>query len=219
MWHQIEDFNHNALHIFVDDSLPDNFNLADYDKYSSIIVIIPYLNAEAISIFQNKFKLLCADSEYICLYKSEGEVPTPSSSTREAFALIWDKTHNYILIEVPKNDTDIFHLPGGHIHHYESSKQGLIRECQEEIGLDITKYPIKQLEVIEYQHPEKIKPFDQYQVLFYYEVQSDLDIQKTNLRIQESEVSNLYWAQIAELKNRKMTEPLRLIIEDAFKHC
>lgn len=218
MWHQVEDINHNAIHLFVDDTIPDHFKLEDFNKYKSMIVVIPYQNSGAINLFQEKFRLLCADQDNICLVRSEAEVPTPSTATREAFVLIWDKTHTHILVEVPSDNKNILHLPGGHVHHYERSQSAAIREVQEEIGLDVAKYGLKQLVVIEYQNPEKIKPFDQFQILFFYEVQSDLDLHSTKVMAQSSEVSDVYWARIQDLKEHQLSAPLRLILQDSFEN-
>lgn len=218
MWHQVEDVKHNAIHIFIDDSLPDRFNLRDYDKYDAIIVVIPYHNFGVIDLFQKEFNLLCADNQYITLFKSLHEVPTPATATRESFALIWDKTHTYIMVEVPTDDKNIFHLPGGHVQHYENSTQGLIREVKEEIGLDITKYPISQFVVIEYQNPEKLKPFDQYQIVFYYDVQTDLDVNATIINAKLDEVSNAHWIRIPDLVGQNMSQPLKMVLHDILKN-
>lgn len=108
-----------------------------------------------------------------------------------------------VLLQKPTNDT-AYAFPGGHVEFGETNAQTLIREFQEEIGVDIAVGDLKW--VAEVFFPWGDKPC--HQVCLYYMVQ----IQSNNVPIDGMFIGKeriegrkfdleFHWIPIAELKN------------------
>jgi len=82
-------------------------------------------------------------------------------------------------------------FPGGHIEHFESFHDSVIREIKEETGLDIERPILCGIKQFQTDEDER------YVVLFY----------KTNLfegELKSSKEGNVFWIKRGELKNYKL---------------
>ena len=99
---------------------------------------------------------------------------------------------------------------GGHPVSGETSKQGIITEIKEELGVDIVKENIKLFKTI--------KTEDDFVDIYY--LKEDIDINK--VRIQKEEVSAVKWATINDIEKMieegDFSESHRDFFEDCIKY-
>lgn len=99
---------------------------------------------------------------------------------------------------------------GGHPVSGETSKQGIITEIKEELGIDVVKENIKLFKTI--------KTEDDFVDIYY--IKEDIDI--TKVKIQKEEVEDVKWATIEEIQKmiqRKIfSESHKSFFEDCLKY-
>lgn len=95
-----------------------------------------------------------------------------------------------------------YQLPSWHIEKYEGMKKSLIRECKEEINIDITE-----LELIHITQWINTKWREYFNV--YFEI-SDFTWEIKNL--EKDKCSELYWAWVDEINTNKLFEKDREIL-------
>ena len=73
-----------------------------------------------------------------------------------AIAIIVHPREDSVLIALRKSDAhlpDVWEFPGGKCEPNESARDAVVRECLEEVGLNVT--PVQEWDVITYEYPEK----------------------------------------------------------------
>jgi len=73
-----------------------------------------------------------------------------------AIAIIVHPAEDSILIALRKSDVhlpDVWEFPGGKCEPGESARDCVVRECLEEVGLNVI--PVQEWDVITYEYPEK----------------------------------------------------------------
>ena len=73
-----------------------------------------------------------------------------------AIAIIVHPREDSILIALRKSDAhlpDVWEFPGGKCEPGESARDCVVRECLEEVGLNVN--PVQEWDVITYEYPEK----------------------------------------------------------------
>lgn len=183
-----------------------------------VYLVLPTRQAERIGHFTG-FRVIFADPEAIYLTSqppSQGGhsvVDWLGTATRRSYVVLWDVTHQYLLLERLPDRQMTYHLPGGHVGHHESAVEGAVREVKEELHYDLDPKRLRPLTVIEH-HPYPVQaPFDQYQVLFYYEYETDLDVHGTTLTGDQEEVAGLLWARPSDLATLTLSTPLSFLNE------
>ena len=96
---------------------------------------------------------------------------------------------------------------GGHPVSGETSKQGIITEIKEELGVDIVKENIKLFKTI--------KTEDDFVDIYY--VKEDIDIKK--IKIQKEEVEDVKWATIEEINELIKNEAFSESHTEFFELC
>ncbi|MBQ3027478.1 MAG: NUDIX hydrolase [Lachnospiraceae bacterium] len=108
-----------------------------------------------------------------------------------------------VLLQKPSNDT-AFAFPGGHVAFGETNAQALLREFQEEIGVDISVGDLKW--VAEIFFPWGTKPCHQICLYYMVEVTSDhIPLEGTFLGKEKLEGRNFdlefHWVPVSELEH------------------
>lgn len=190
--------------------LPDN----PWTKLSKpLYIVIPTRLADKVSLFMPDFKVIYADVINLYMAPQTGEsIDWLGTATRRSYVILWDSTHRYILLEKMLDGTT-YHLPGGHVNHHESAIDAAVREVKEELNYVINPSRITPLTVIEYHPSDLHAPFDQYQVVYYYEYTTELDIKQTTLVGDSREVSGLLWSKPKDIKNLQITSVLSMLVE------
>jgi 8-oxo-dGTP pyrophosphatase MutT (NUDIX family) len=103
-------------------------------------------------------------------------------------------------------------IPGGGIEEGEGMTEGVIREVKEEVGLDISQYPIEPLSHILYGETEKVLKDTGEKVLakmeFHtFKVQLDTLAEDIAIHLDQREFVEYRWFTIAELKEVKLSPP------------
>ena len=96
---------------------------------------------------------------------------------------------------------------GGHPISGETSKQGIITEIKEELGINVIEQNIKLLKTI--------KTKDDFVDIYY--LREDIDIKK--IKIQKEEVENVKWATIDEINELIKNEDFSESHTEFFKLC
>ena len=108
-----------------------------------------------------------------------------------------------VLLQKPTNDT-AFAFPGGHVAFGETNAQTLVREFQEEIGVDISVGALKWVGEIFF--PWGNKPCQQICLYYIVDVKSDdIPLEGRFIGKEQMEGRNFdlefHWVPVAELKN------------------
>lgn len=180
-----------------------------------VYLVVPTRLASILGKFTG-FQVIFADTESIYLSpKAQVDhrmIDWLGTATRRSYVVLWDVTHQYVLLEQLPNQR-MYHLPGGHVGHHESAIDGAVREVKEELHYDLDPKRLRPLTVIEH-HPYPVQvPFDQYQVLFYYEYATDLSVNGTTLTGDQEEVAGLLWSRPSDLPTLTLSTPLSFLNE------
>lgn len=106
---------------------------------------------------------------------------------------------------------ETWHIPGGGIDEGETHEQALVREMQEEIGLDLSGYPLELIDDKGTGESEKIlesgeKVFAKMR-FFVYKIQLDKNADEINIVLEPAEYVTYQWTNIEDIKNLKLTPP------------
>lgn len=178
-----------------------------------LYIVIPVKLSDKITLFTPEFTVMFADVNNLYLtHRITEPVDWLGTATRRSYVIMWDSTHQYVLLEKLLDGTT-YHLPGGHVDHHESSVDAAVREVREELNYTIDQSRLTPLTVIEY-HPTDVQaPFDQYQVICYYEYATDLSVKQTTLVGDLREVSGLLWSKPKDIKKLQTTNVLSMLVE------
>jgi 8-oxo-dGTP pyrophosphatase MutT (NUDIX family) len=107
--------------------------------------------------------------------------------------------------------SDAWHIPGGGIDAGENKIDALVREIKEEVGLDISKYPIELVDDTGTGQSEKVLKETGEHVLCdmtfnVYKVMLDKNADKISAQLNDDLVE-YHWVDIADIPKFKMTPP------------
>lgn len=123
---------------------------------------------------------------------------------------IQNSENEFLLQKRVKKKDGKWATTGGHPVSGETSKQGIITEIKEELGIDILEENIKLFKTI--------KTEDDFVDIYY--LKEDIDINK--IKIQKEEVSAVKWATINDIekmiKEGEFSESHREFFEDCIKY-
>ncbi len=102
---------------------------------------------------------------------------------------IQNSKNEFLLQKRSKNKDGKWATTGGHPVSGQTSKEGIITEVKEELGIDIVPENIKLFKTI--------KTEDDFVDIYY--LKENVDV--TKIKIQKEEVSDIKWATIEEIKN------------------
>ena len=178
-----------------------------------LYIIVPTSLADRLSFFMPEFRVVYADPDHLYLVHHRSELPDwLGTATRRCHVILWDASHRYILLEKLLDGTT-YHLPGGHASHHESSVEAVVREVNEELHYAMDPEKLIPITTVEF-HPTKYAtPFDQFQVIFYYEYQTDLNIKDTTLVIDPTEVGGIVWVKPVNIKTLTVTSVTKVLID------
>lgn len=105
------------------------------------------------------------------------------------------------ILTIRVNDADYYHLPGGHVEIGETSEHAVIREIQEETGMEIT---LEKLVAVQEQFYQK-KDSANHSVIFYYLAKPKGKVKAENsIRMEQGRTkmikNELRWVTRDELK-------------------
>lgn len=123
---------------------------------------------------------------------------------------IQNSKNEFLLQKRVKKKDGKWATTGGHPVSGETSKQGIITEIKEELGIDIPEENIQLFKTI--------KTEDDFVDIYY--LKEDIDINK--IKIQKEEVSDVKWATINDIekmiKEGEFSESHREFFEDCIKY-
>ena len=123
---------------------------------------------------------------------------------------IQNSKNEFLLQKRVKKKDGKWATTGGHPVSGETSKQGIITEIKEELGIDIPEENIKLFKTI--------KTEDDFVDIYY--LKEDIDINK--IKIQKEEVSNVKWVTINDIekmiKEGEFSASHREFFEDCIKY-
>lgn len=115
-------------------------------------------------------------------------------------SVIFIKNSNgkYLIQKASRKKDNLYSLTGGHVLSNENSKDAIIREVKEELGLDIKDEAIIYVSSITLNTP----------IFDIYYLEKDIDL--NTLNIEKDEVSNVYFMDLEKIKklieNKKFKE-------------
>jgi len=102
--------------------------------------------------------------------------------------IIKNKQNKYLIQKTSKEKGSSYALTGGHVAYNETSKETIIRETKEEIGLDISKDNIAYITDIYLKTP----------IMDIYYLEKDIDL--NSLTLQKEEVESIMFLKEEEIK-------------------
>ncbi|MBQ2872606.1 MAG: NUDIX domain-containing protein [Bacilli bacterium] len=128
------------------------------------------------------------------------------------------KYQNKILVERNKN-VDFSVVPGGRVQTLETSKEALLRELQEELGIDLSKENLELASLIENYFTFDDKKY--HELYFVYKVELKQDYNLSNgIENLDNSNSSYYFLNSEELEKEKMLPDVikQIDKEKEFKH-
>lgn len=112
--------------------------------------------------------------------------------------IIKNKQNKYLIQKTSKEKGSSYALTGGHVAYNETSKETIIRETKEELGLDISKDNITYITDIHLKIP----------IMDIYYLEKDIDL--NSITLQKEEVESIMFLKEEEIKeqikNKKFKE-------------
>lgn len=122
-----------------------------------------------------------------------------------AIIFIENNKHEFLLQMTSKKRNSQWATTGGHVQSGYNSKNTIVKETKEELGLDISHESFKLIKTLQFKS-----------VLFdVYYLKKDLDI--NNLTLQKEEVDYVKWLTIEEINTLILENKLRQSNINAFK--
>ena len=120
---------------------------------------------------------------------------------------IQNSKNEFLLQKRSKNKDGKWATTGGHPVSGQTSKEGIITEVKEELGIDIVPENIKLFKTI--------KTEDDFVDIYY--LKENVDV--TKIKIQKEEVSDIKWATIEEIKKLIKSEAFSTSHAEFFQFC
>lgn len=123
---------------------------------------------------------------------------------------IQNNKNEFLLQKRVKKKDGKWATTGGHPVSGETSKQGIITEIKEELGIDVVEEKVELFKTI--------KTEDDFVDIYY--LKEDIDIKE--IKIQKEEVDDVKWATIEEIqkmiKEENFSESHKIFFEDCLKY-
>lgn len=127
-------------------------------------------------------------------------------------AFIVDSDNKVLIVERARDDNfmpGFFELPGGKIDFGETAEEALVRECKEEVGLDV----------------KAIKPYSTFSYTAKQDTEHAIDIQfvvrvvkdDTEVKLSD-EHESFQWITVEEVENYKFSDEMRKVIKKGFEN-
>lgn len=104
---------------------------------------------------------------------------------------------------------NLWEIPSGKREAFETSKDALVREVKEEVGLDIE--PIAPLDVFEFKVEKKSEVRDSTQISFLCKLVNEKDVKLS------VEHQNFEWVSKSEIDNYELSDETKNILRIAFE--
>lgn len=122
---------------------------------------------------------------HVCIYNFDGKILLQKrASCKELLPNMWDLS------------------VAGHIEASESCEDAVIKECYEEIGIDVLKSDLDLFKV--YKSYSKGGKFCNNEFFYFYFLKLDLDLDE--LVLQEDEVSEVGWFEVSDILDGKIDD-------------
>ena len=121
-----------------------------------------------------------------------GTKPSNGKNIMLSVVFIKNKEEKYLIQKSSKEKGGFYTTTGGHVTHNENGITTIIREMQEEIGLNVRKDDLVHINTIKY--PDRYCLFD----IYLYEIDN---IDLSNLILQKEEVESVLWLSREEIIN------------------
>ena len=128
------------------------------------------------------------------------------------------KYQNKLLVERNKN-VDFSVVPGGRVQTLETSKEALLREIQEELGIDLSNEKLELASLIENYFTFDNKKYHELYFVYKVELQQDYNL-NNGFENLDNNTSRYYFLNQEELEKEKMLPDIikQIDKEKEFKH-
>lgn len=103
--------------------------------------------------------------------------------------LFIENNNKFLIQKTSANRESIYATTGGHVTFGDDALKTVIKEAQEELGLEIKKEDLKEIETLKQKYG--------YMTIYYYNKNVDIN----NLKLQEEEVESVNWMSIDEIND------------------
>jgi len=103
----------------------------------------------------------------------------------------------FLMQKTSKERGSVIATTGGHVTYHDTSLETVIKECHEELGLEIKEEELKYIDFIKYN--------DAYEDIYYTNKKIDID----KLVLQKEEVESIKWYSVDEIKDLIKTGDFR----------
>ena len=111
--------------------------------------------------------------------------------------LFIENNNKFLIQKTSANRESIYATTGGHVTFGDDALKTVIKEAQEELGLEVKKEDLKEIETLKQKYG--------YMTIYYYNKNVDID----KLKIQEEEVESVHWMSIDEINELINEEKFR----------
>ena len=103
--------------------------------------------------------------------------------------LFIENNNKFLIQKTSANRESIYATTGGHVTFGDDALKTVIKEAQEELGLEVKKEDLKEIETLKQKYG--------YMTIYYYNKNVDIN----NLKLQEEEVESVNWMSIDEIND------------------
>lgn len=103
--------------------------------------------------------------------------------------LFIENNNKFLIQKTSANRESIYATTGGHVTFGDDALKTVIKEAQEELGLEVKKEDLKEIETLKQKYG--------YMTIYYYNKNVDIN----NLKLQEEEVESVHWMSIDEIND------------------